>query len=482
MSIAGLTGVAVFAALASVPQDAVQPPRDPAITRAELEAHVRTLASDALGGRKTGAPEAVEAAKYLAGELERAGAQPAGDDGTFLQRVPMSTTEYVAVPTLRVIGAQGDIQEAAAGIDFELSGGSCEPQAFDVVVIRSAADLPAKASDQQALFFDATSAQRREWLAGSPYSEGEGWKLWITSGATTAGKSASTQPPRSRSGSGVARLSVRGPLRERFKQGEVRRVEFSARAKVRELETYNVLGRLRGRGRDGNADLAKETLVLSAHYDHLGRRTPQAALAEGSNGQPEPDVVFNGADDDASGCAAVLELAGALAAGPAPARTVVFLLATGEEIGLVGTSYYLEHPCEPLAVTVANVNFEMIGRPDELAGGAGKLWLTGFERSNLGPSFQELGLPLIADPRPDQNFFRRSDNYAFAELGIVAQTLSSYNLHTDYHTVDDEVERIDFAHMETCVRASLEGVRALVDGKLTPAWLPGGNPAPSKQR
>jgi Zn-dependent M28 family amino/carboxypeptidase len=188
-------------------------------------------------------------------------------------------------------------------------------------------------------------------------------------------------------------------------------------------------------------------------------------------------VIHNGADDDASGCAALLELAGALAAGPRPARTLVFLFATGEEAGLHGTDWYIEHPLVPLASTVCNLNLEMIGRPDPLAGGAGGLWLTGDERTSLGDAFRALGMAVVADPRPGERFFERSDNYAFARRGIVAQTLSSFNLHADYHGVDDELERLDLAHMEGATRAALVGARALADGTLEPTWKPGGDPS-----
>ncbi len=135
-------------------------------------------------------------------------------------------------------------------------------------------------------------------------------------------------------------------------------------------------------------ELAKQALVLSAHFDHLGVRSD---VPEGE------DAVFNGADDDASGCAAVLELAGTWQGREAPARPIVLLLATGEERGLLGTRYYLQHPPVPLAETLCNVNFEMIGRPDAKVGGPGVLWLSGFERSNLGPACDELGLAVL-DP------------------------------------------------------------------------------------
>src|SRR5262249_55959125 len=145
------------------------------------------------------------------------------------------------------------------------------------------------------------------------------------------------------------------------------------------------------------------------------------------------DSIYNGADDDASGVVAVLEIARAMARGPAPKRTLVFLATTGEEGGLLGPRWYIAQPVVPLAEMVANMEIEMIGRPDSLAGGAGKGWLTGFDRSSMGPSFKAAGLSIVADPRPDEQFFQRSDNIAFAMRGIPAHTLSSYNMHTDYH-------------------------------------------------
>lgn len=223
----------------------------------------------------------------------------------------------------------------------------------------------------------------------------------------------------------------------------------------------NVVGILRG----GDAALRDQAVIIGAHFDHLGIDTPVAG-----------DSVYNGADDDASGVVAVLGAARALTAGPPPRRTVVFLLTTGEEQGLVGTSWYIDHPVVPLERTVADLQIEMIGRPDSLAGGPGKLWLTGYERSTMGPSFAAAGVPVVADPRPQFRFFERSDNIAFALRGIPAHTLSSFNLHTDYHQPSDEVERIDFAHLELAVDAVARAVRILADGE-APTWSPGGRPA-----
>jgi Zn-dependent M28 family amino/carboxypeptidase len=210
-------------------------------------------------------------------------------------------------------------------------------------------------------------------------------------------------------------------------------------------------------------------VIIDAHYDHLG-----IGAAQGG------DSIFNGADDDASGVVTVLEIARALARGPAPRRTIVFAAMTGEEVGLLGTRWYIRNPALPLERAVANLEVEMIGRPDSLAGGFGKGWLTGFDRSTMGDMLRAEGIPLVADPRPEQNFFERSDNIAFAHRGIPAHTLSTFNLHSDYHTVDDEVERVDFAHMTEVIRAAVRASQLLAD-RDPPTWKPGGRPvAPTR--
>lgn len=223
---------------------------------------------------------------------------------------------------------------------------------------------------------------------------------------------------------------------------------------------YNVVGIVRGT----DSSLKDQAVLVDAHYDHLGIGDPVAG-----------DSIYNGADDDGSGTVAVLEIARALARGPAPKRTVIFLATTGEEVGLLGTRWYVSHPVIPLERTVANLEIEMIGRPDSLAGGAGKGWLTGYDRSSMGPSFHAAGLPIVADPRPDQQFFQRSDNIAFARRGIPAHTLSSFNLHADYHQPSDDISRVDFPHMTAVIQAGVSAVRLLANGPV-PTWNPGGQP------
>ena len=146
--------------------------------------------------------------------------------------------------------------------------------------------------------------------------------------------------------------------------------------------TWNVLGKIVGTSEKD------QVVLLSAHLDHLGVR----------DGKTYP-----GADDDASGTVAVMELARALAAEPKPSRTVVFALWGSEEAGMVGSRYFLKNPTLDLKNIVANLEFEMIARPDPKVD-HDQLWLSGWERTDLGPKLAEHGADLVGDPRPEQNF------------------------------------------------------------------------------
>ncbi len=225
-------------------------------------------------------------------------------------------------------------------------------------------------------------------------------------------------------------------------------------------DAYNVLGMIPG----ADPALRAQVVVVGAHYDHLGVGAPVAG-----------DSIYNGADDDASGTVATLEIARALARGEGPGRSVLLGLFTAEEEGILGARWFLEHPTVPLERVVADLQVEMIGRPDSLAGGPGHGWLTGYQRSTMGDLLEAQGSPIVPDPRPEQQFFFRSDNLPFALAGIPAHTLSSYGMHADYHTPADEVERVDPAHMAALVDAAEAMVRGLASGP-APAWHQGGRP------
>lgn len=224
-------------------------------------------------------------------------------------------------------------------------------------------------------------------------------------------------------------------------------------------ETWNAIGILRG------SDPTGETILLTAHLDHLGIGPANAG----------GDTIYNGADDDASGTTAVLALAHIFAAGPTARRTIVFALFGSEEIGGFGNAAFLAHPPVPLSGIVANLEFEMIGRPDPAVAGD-SLWLTGFDRSNLGSELVKHGARLVPDPHPKENFFMRSDNIALARQGVIAHTISSYGLHKDYHQPSDELTGIDFDHLDHAIDSMIAPVRWLADTTWRPTWNPGGRP------
>jgi hypothetical protein len=221
--------------------------------------------------------------------------------------------------------------------------------------------------------------------------------------------------------------------------------------------TWNAIGVLKG-------TQPGEAIMLSAHLDHLG-------VNESLTG----DKIFNGADDDASGSVAVLELARVLAAGKRPRRTIYFVCFGSEERGGYGSRYFIANSPVPLPEIVADLTFEMLGRPDEKVP-AGKLWLTGFERSTLGPELARQGAALVADPHPEQHFFRRSDNYPLALRGVIAHTVSSFGLHSDYHRPSDDISKIDFPFMTRSLNSLVKPVQWLANSTFRPAWLPGQAP------
>jgi Zn-dependent M28 family amino/carboxypeptidase len=235
---------------------------------------------------------------------------------------------------------------------------------------------------------------------------------------------------------------------------------FVQRVALESGATWNAIGVLRG----SDPGATGEAIMLSAHLDHLG-------VNEALTG----DKIFNGADDDASGSVAVLEFARVLGARKRPRRTVYFVCFGSEEKRGWGSRYFIDHSPVPLTKIVADLTFEMLGRPDPKVA-AGTLWLTGFERSTLGPELARQGAALVADPHPEQSFFRRSDNYPLALRGVIAHTISSFGLHADYHRPSDEVSKIDFPFMTRSLNSLVKPIEWLANSTFRPAWLPGQAP------
>ncbi len=178
-------------------------------------------------------------------------------------------------------------------------------------------------------------------------------------------------------------------------------------------------------------DLAREVVVIGAHYDHLGRG-PFGSL------EPDADEIHNGADDNASGVAALLEAADRLAAGPPPSRSILFLAFTGEEFGLLGSAYYVRHPTRPLEETVAMLNLDMVGRLGE-----GRLIVYG---TDTAAEWGELVGGVASAGGIDVAFngsgYGPSDHTSFY-AGDVPVLHFFTNVHTDYHKPSDDWESID---------------------------------------
>jgi len=225
----------------------------------------------------------------------------------------------------------------------------------------------------------------------------------------------------------------------------------------------NVAGLLRG----SDPKLRDTYVIISAHYDHTG------LVADCAEGQ---DCINNGANDNGSGTAAVIELAGALSQLQVrPKRSILFLTFFGEELGLVGSRHYGRHPLVPLPQTVAQVNLEQVGRTDDSEGPrVGEAVVTGFDYSGVGATLaragEAVGVRVVKHPTKSDAFFSRSDNQALADLGVPAHTLGVAFEFPDYHAPGDHWEKIDYANMERIVRAAGLGLLMLADDPQAPRW------------
>jgi hypothetical protein len=226
-----------------------------------------------------------------------------------------------------------------------------------------------------------------------------------------------------------------------------------------QVEAPNVVGILEG----SDPVLRSEYLVYSAHMDHIGI-TPGL-----------PDSINNGADDNASGVAGLLELAEAFARpGARPKRSILFFAPSAEERGLLGSAYYTEHPTVPLENIVADINMDLIGR-----NWRDSVIAVGLEQSDLGPTLAkvvqahpELHMTPIADRWPEERIFYRSDHYNFARQGVPILFFTS-GTHPDYHTPSDEPARIDGEKESRLVRLLFHLGSTIANQSSRPKWTPG---------
>lgn len=441
----------LFATLAcSAPPTTSGPP-----SAADLRVHLSTLADDAMQGRRAASAGGRAAADYLVGVFERAGLQPGGADGSWFQ--PIDVVGHAVESAGFALLTDAGRRELLPGRDLspmswgELSG------VFEILRVTSIDELPETPRADTALLLDGGDP-RSSWILSRRLPDGgSGWGCVLLGHSEEEGEPGEFSEDVSVRGSSAAKFWVRGEALTILR--EQRDARFSAEVRLSAGQpARNVLGVVRAAERSA---FAESWVLVTAHYDHLGMLDDDA----------EGDRVYNGANDNASGVAVLLEWAEAVAAGPAPARNVLFMPVTAEELGLVGSSYYAENPTVPLEDIAAVVNIEMLGEPDALIGGSGKMFLTGFELSDMGAAWAAADVPVTVDPRPELNLYFRSDNAPFARLGVVAHTLSSGGANETYHKVGDELATVDFEHLEVCAREGLRGLRLLLSGELSPRQI-----------
>ena len=224
--------------------------------------------------------------------------------------------------------------------------------------------------------------------------------------------------------------------------------------KKEELDLFNIIGLLEG------TSLKEEFVIISAHYDHLGQ-------IEGGKG----DLVFNGANDNATGVAAMIMLAEYFKKAKINKRSILFVAFTAEEMGLIGSNYFGKTiSAESI---IAGVNIEMIGKESPF--GPKTAWLTGFKRSTFGKIIQKnlssSEYRLYPDPYKDFRLFFRSDNASLARLGVPAHTFSTSPMDKDldYHQLSDEVETLDVKIITETIKAISVGIKSIVSGDDTPS-------------
>lgn len=437
-----------------------------------VRAGMEFLASDAMQGRGSGTQFEWIAAQYLGTQMQQFGIEPAGEkdasgNPTFIQTVNISRSSFAEVPKLSYFagGTQVSMEngkemvilrtttDSISGKLQKISGDE-KPQFGAVVLIKPKENEDPRALNQRMqslstngasiVLVEETPQWRSQW--GNLASR----RLSFTVTASQATNVTNWVILSKDAAAAISKIADGTEIELKGKLGEPQKVQ-----------TWNAVGKITG----SDPKLSSEIILLSAHLDHLGFR-PTA---------PGNDKIFNGADDDASGCIAALELGRVLASDKKPKRTVYFAFFGSEEAGGFGATYFVNNLAFPKEKLVANLEFEMIGRPDEKVKPE-ELWLTGYERSNLGAELARRGAKLVQDPHPDQNFFQRSDNYTLARQGIIAHTVSSFGLHKDYHQASDEVKTIDFQHMTRAINSMVKPVQWLVNSNFKPAWYEGKKP------
>ncbi len=454
------------------------------------------LASDALMGRDTPSQGLEVAAEWLRSEHRRMGIEPGADDGSYFQRWPYRQIRSDrAATSLRLTGPRGSA--SVAGPDgIAVRGGSDGDLAADLVFVANPAEAPAPGSlAGKMVIVHVPGNFSQPWLqrlnqanALAQAGGAVGSLVVVDAGFGAEGMAELTErfdrptwrmgwdmaPPQVVIGQDVAASVIEGfeAMAARSDGGESFMVDLAGTRVTGRVPAEvvvdgrpaNVIAVLPG----SDPDLRHEFVVLSAHYDHVGVGTPV-----------DGDSIYNGADDNGSGTVALLEVANALSQlEHGPRRSIAFVHVSGEEKGLLGASWFVDHAPEgmPVERMIANINADMIG------GDAHRdtLVVIGKTYSTLGPlvdelndSMPELGLTTSDDLWPEQRFFFRSDQFHFMRKEIPALFFFT-GVHECYHRPCDEVERLDVDKASRVARLLAHAALEVANRDERPEWIPEG--------
>jgi Zn-dependent M28 family amino/carboxypeptidase len=440
-------------------------------TAARWWAHVEALANDGMEGRNTGSPAHKRAADYVAAQFKQSGLEPAGTAG-YIQPVAFKTRRIVEVKSSLALVRHGQSESLPLGEDANISV-RVEPAATvdaPLVFVGYGLNIPERQindfagvtlKDAIVVYVSSTPKSLPGPLQAHFGSAAERWKMYRAAGAIGT---ISIANPRSMdipwARSTLARLQPAMSLADatlddapgqrlsitmnpahadKLFEGSGHslaevlalvdgdkpvpsfalpaRLKATAAVERAEVDSQNVAGVLRG----SDPKRRDEFVVVSAHLDHLG-----------VGGAVNGDTIYNGAMDNASGIAAILEVAASLhETGAKPARSILFVAVTGEEKGELGSRYFAAHPTVPRANIVADVNIDMFLPLFPLK----MLMVLGLDESDLGNDIRATaraaGVTVQADPEPPRNRFVRSDQYSFVKVRIPALAMKvGYDVNT----------------------------------------------------
>lgn len=519
-----LAGLLLCAALGP----AMAQPDQAAKSAANIRAHMAFLASDRLQGREAGSPGYDMAARYVADQMKRLGLTPKGKAGGWFQPVPLLAyrprdpgslilhgpkgTTPLVFGTDYVTGGQPLAAELKLDAKLVFAGfglvapehGRDDYRGLDVrgKIVVTLFGAPKFLQSEERAYYTSTRVKLAAALAHgaagmitvetpvlakmSPFANRvRQYRSWGMTWRTAAGKPFVPAPLPSLglvSGAGAKKLFAGAPLDKIMaaaatNAGAVRgfALPLSLAAvlhtELKPMQSENIVGLLPG----ADPKLKNEYVVLSAHLDHLGITPPV-------KGDAKRDTINNGALDNAAGVATTLEVARLLRAGKPPRRSVLFLVDTAEEKGLIGAEYFARNPTVPLSAITADVDLDMpiltYDFTDVVAFGA--------DRSSIGPAVKRaaarMNVKLSPDPTPDEGIFTRSDHYRFVEQGVPAVFLvtgpanggaAAFQdfLQHHYHKPSDDLSLpILYDAGAKFARLNYEVTRELADGDARAAW------------